>query len=105
MDTATSVRDLLIHLALKVGVACPFAALLARWNTFRRVLFTKSATSTKTQVDDVHGSSADRRRDAAPGRACLQVCGSVAGRRVSSWALLVAAWWGPIGGAIITIPA
>jgi two-component system LytT family sensor kinase len=41
MDTATSVRDLLFTLLLKVGVAASFAALLARWNTFRRVLFTE----------------------------------------------------------------
>ncbi len=38
MDTLTS---LLFTLLLKVGVASSFAALLARWNTFRRVLFTE----------------------------------------------------------------
>jgi two-component system LytT family sensor kinase len=41
MDTLTSVKDLLFTLLLKVGVASSFAALLARWNTFRRVLFTE----------------------------------------------------------------
>jgi two-component system, LytTR family, sensor kinase len=41
MDTAISVKDLLFTLLLKVGVAASFAALLARWNTFRRVLFTE----------------------------------------------------------------
>src|SRR2546428_7421441 len=41
MDRATSVGDLLFTLLLKVGVAASFAALLARWNTFRRVLFTE----------------------------------------------------------------
>src|SRR5436853_6916643 len=41
MDTLTSVKDLLFALLLKVGVASSFAALLARWNTFRRVLFTE----------------------------------------------------------------
>ena len=41
MDTTTSVRDLLFTLLLKVGVASSIAALLARWNTFRRVLFTE----------------------------------------------------------------
>jgi two-component system, LytTR family, sensor kinase len=41
MDTTTSVRDLLFTLLLKVGVAASFAALLARWNTLRRVLFTE----------------------------------------------------------------
>src|SRR5258708_34791159 len=38
MDTLTS---LLFTLLLKVGVASSFAALLARWNTFRRGLFTE----------------------------------------------------------------
>src|SRR6185369_5492061 len=41
IDTAFSVKDLLFTLLLKVGVASSFAALLARWNTFRRVLFTE----------------------------------------------------------------
>ncbi len=41
MDAPTSVRDLLFTLLLKVGVAASIAALLARWNTFRRVLFTE----------------------------------------------------------------
>src|SRR6202166_5239136 len=41
MDATTSTRDLLFTLLLKVGVASSIAALLARWNTFRRVLFTE----------------------------------------------------------------
>src|SRR5437870_13651479 len=41
IDTAFSVRDFLFTLLLKVGVAASFGALLARWNTFRRVLFTE----------------------------------------------------------------
>src|SRR6267142_2420074 len=41
MDRATSVGDLLFALLLKVGVASSIAALLARWNAFRRVLFTE----------------------------------------------------------------
>ena len=41
MDSATAVRDLLFTLLLKVGVASSIAALLARWNAFRRVLFTE----------------------------------------------------------------
>src|SRR5580765_376141 len=41
MDTATAVRDLLFTLLLKVGVASSIAALLVRWNTFRRVMFTE----------------------------------------------------------------
>jgi two-component system, LytTR family, sensor kinase len=41
METLTSFKDLLFTLLLKVGVASSIAALLARWNTFRRVLFTE----------------------------------------------------------------
>src|SRR6202163_304289 len=41
MDATTSTRDLLFTLLLKVSVASSIAALLARWNTFRRVLFTE----------------------------------------------------------------
>ena len=38
---AFSPRDFLFTLLLKVGVAASIAALLARWNTLRRVLFTE----------------------------------------------------------------
>jgi hypothetical protein len=41
IDTSISTKDLLFTLLLKVGVAASFAALLARWTTFRRVLFTE----------------------------------------------------------------
>ena len=41
IDPPISSRDLLFTLLLKVGVSASFAALLARWNTFRRVLFTE----------------------------------------------------------------
>src|SRR6266436_4211944 len=41
METVTPIRDLLFTLLLKVGVASSIAALLARWTTFRRVLFTE----------------------------------------------------------------
>jgi two-component system, LytTR family, sensor kinase len=41
MEATFSVKDFLFTLLLKVGVASSFAALLARWNTFRRVLFTE----------------------------------------------------------------
>src|SRR5437899_1763060 len=41
METAASLRDLLFTLLLKVGVAASISALLARWNTFRRVLFSE----------------------------------------------------------------
>src|ERR1700716_802971 len=41
MESIFSTRDFLFTLLLKVGVSASFAALLARWNTFRRVLFTE----------------------------------------------------------------
>jgi two-component system, LytTR family, sensor kinase len=41
MEPTLSIRELLLTLLLKVGVASSIAALLARWNTFRRVLFTE----------------------------------------------------------------
>jgi len=41
METAYSFKDLLFTLLLKVGVAASFAALLARWAVFRKVLFTE----------------------------------------------------------------
>ena len=41
MDTITSDKDLLFTLLLKVGVAASLAALLARWTTFRKVLYTE----------------------------------------------------------------
>src|SRR2546430_11841064 len=41
METVTPIRDLLFTLLLKVGVASSIAALLARWNAFRRVLSTE----------------------------------------------------------------
>jgi two-component system, LytTR family, sensor kinase len=41
METTLTIRELLFTLLLKVGVASSIAALLARWNTFRRVLFTE----------------------------------------------------------------
>ena len=41
MDTTLKIQELLFTLLLKVGVASSIAALLARWNTFRRVLFTE----------------------------------------------------------------
>jgi two-component system LytT family sensor kinase len=41
METTLTIPGLLLTLLLKVGVASSIAALLARWNTFRRVLFTE----------------------------------------------------------------
>jgi two-component system LytT family sensor kinase len=106
MDTATSVRDLLFTLLLKVGVASSFAALLARWNTFRRVLFTEQRDLdqklklmlfmtpplivgvTLRLVGGAPYSFADLSLEGA------FLMGLLGGRVV-----------GPIGGAIITIPA
>src|ERR1700685_614305 len=48
MDSATAVSDLLFTLLLKDGVASSIAALLARWNTFRRVLFTEERDPDQT---------------------------------------------------------
>ena len=41
MEPHFSPRDFLFTLLLKVGVAASIGALLARWNTLRRVLFTE----------------------------------------------------------------
>jgi len=106
MDTATSVRDLLFTLLLKVGVASSIAALLARWNTFRRVLFTEDRDPdqkvklmlfmtpalfvgvTLRLVGGPPYAFADLSLEGA------FLMGLLGGRVV-----------GPIGGAIITIPA
>jgi two-component system LytT family sensor kinase len=105
MDTLTSVKDLLFTLLLKVGVAASFAALLARWNTIRRVLFTEERDPdqklklmlfmTPPLIVGVGlrlvGSSyhfADLSLEGA------FLMGLLGGRVV-----------GPIGGALITIPA
>jgi two-component system, LytTR family, sensor kinase len=105
MDTATSVRDLLFTLLLKVGVASSIAALLARWNTFRRVLFTEERDPdqklklmlfmTPPLIVGVTlrlFSNQYRFADLSLEGAFLM--GLLGGRVV-----------GPIGGAIITIPA
>jgi two-component system, LytTR family, sensor kinase len=105
MDTAISVKDLLLTLLLKVGVASSFAALLARWNTFRRVLFTEERDvdqklklmlfMTPPLIVGVSlrlVGSAYRFADLSLEGAFLM--GLLAGRVV-----------GPIGGAIITVPA
>jgi two-component system LytT family sensor kinase len=106
MDTATSVRDLLFTLLLKVGVVSSIAALLARWNTFRRVLFTEQRDPDQKLklmlfmtpplivgvalrlVGGAPYSFADLSLEGA------FLMGLLGGRVV-----------GPIGGAIITIPA
>src|SRR6476646_7501224 len=105
MDSSFSPRDFLFTLLLKVGVAASIGALLARWNTFRRVLFTE-----ERDVDQkiklmffmvpplILGvtlrlvGAQYRFADLALEGAFLM--GLLGGRVV-----------GPIGGAIITIPA
>src|SRR5437899_10625870 len=106
MDAPFSPRDFLFTLLLKVGVAASIAALLARWNTFRRVLFTEQRDPdqklklmlfmtpplilgvTLRLVGGAPYSFADLSVEGA------FLMGLLGGRVV-----------GPIGGAIITIPA
>jgi two-component system LytT family sensor kinase len=45
MENSPTLQEILFTLLLKVGVASSIAALLARWNTFRRVLFTEERDS------------------------------------------------------------
>lgn len=105
MDTIPPIRELLFTLLLKVGVASSIAALLARWNTFRRVLFTEQRDSdqklklmlfmTPPLIVGVTlriAFPAYRFADLSLEGAFLM--GLLGGRVV-----------GPIGGAIITIPA
>ena len=102
---ASSPRDFLFTLLLKVGVAASIAALLARWNTLRRVLFTE-----ERDVDQkiklmlfltpplILGVTL--RLVGAPYRfADLSLEGAFL------MGLLGGRVVGPIGGAIITIPA
>jgi two-component system LytT family sensor kinase len=105
MDGTLKIQELLFTLLLKVGVASSIAALLARWNTFRRVLFTEERDADqkfKLMLFLVPAlivgvilrllSPAYRFADLALEGAFLM--GLLGGRVV-----------GPIGGAIITIPA
>src|SRR6184192_4108738 len=106
MDSATTVREFLFTLLLKVAVASSFAALLVRWNTLRRVLFTEQRDPdqklklmlfmvpplilgvTLRLIGGQGYSFADLSLEGA------FLMGLLGGRVV-----------GPIGGAIITIPA
>jgi two-component system LytT family sensor kinase len=104
MDTTLKIQDLLFTLLLKVGVASSIAALLARWNMFRRVLFTEERdTDQKLKLMlflvpplivgvILRLLTAYHFADLSVEGAFLM--GLLAGRVV-----------GPIGGAIITIPA
>ena len=105
MEATLRIQELLFTLLLKVGVASSIAALLARWNTFRRVLFTEERDADqklKLMVFLVPPltvgvllrllSPAYRFADLSLEGAFLM--GLLGGRVV-----------GPIGGAIITVPA
>jgi two-component system LytT family sensor kinase len=105
METNLTIRELIFTLLLKVGVASSFAALLARWNTFRRVLFTEERDADQklklmlfmtppllVGVGLRWLSPAYRFADLSLEGAFLM--GLLGGRVV-----------GPIGGAIVTIPA
>jgi two-component system, LytTR family, sensor kinase len=104
MEPAINIRELLLTLLLKVGVASSIAALLARWNTFRRVLFTEERDADQKLKlmlflvpplivgVALRRFSAYRFADLSLEGAFLM--GLLGGRVV-----------GPIGGAIITIPA
>ena len=100
-----TIRELIFTLLLKVGVASSFAALLARWNTFRRVLFTEERDPDQKLKLMLFMSPplllgvllrllspAYRFADMSLEGAFLM--GLLGGRVV-----------GPIGGAIVTIPA
>src|SRR5438046_8851324 len=106
LATPTSVRDLLCTLLLKVGVASAIAALLARWNAFRRVLFTE-----KRDPDQ----KLKLMLFMTPGRSVGGTVRLVGGARYAFAGLSLEGAFlmgllggrvvGPIGGAIITIPA
>ncbi|HKW34913.1 MAG TPA: histidine kinase [Candidatus Acidoferrum sp.] len=106
MDSATTVREFLFTLLLKVAVASSIAALLVRWNSFRRVIYTEQRDAdqklklmvfmvaplilgvTLRLIGGQSYSFADLSLEGA------FLMGLLGGRVV-----------GPIGGAIITIPA
>src|SRR6266403_4403710 len=105
MDTLTSVKDLLFTLLLKVGVASSIAALLARWNTFRRVLFTEERDPDQKlklmlfMTPPLILGVALRLVSSAYHFADLSIEGAFL------MGLLGGRVVGPIGGAIVTIPA
>src|SRR5215467_10017963 len=107
MDSATTVREFLFTLLLKVAVASSFAALLVRWNSFRRVIYTEQRDADQklklmlfmvaplilgVTLRLIGGGQSYSFADLSLEGAFLM--GLLGGRVV-----------GPIGGAIITIPA
>src|SRR5882724_3440992 len=105
MDSIFSTRDFLFTLLLKVGVAASFAALLARWNTFRRVLFTEERDPDQKlklmlfMTPPLILGVALRLVSSAYHFADLSIEGAFL------MGLLGGRVVGPIGGAIVTIPA
>src|SRR5258708_13802057 len=105
METVPPIRDLLFTLLLKVGVASSISALLARWNTFRRVLFTE-----ERDVDQKVKFMLFMGLELIVG-VTLRLVGStykfadLSLEGAFLMGLLGGRVVGPIGGAIITIPA
>ena len=105
METGIRIQDLLFTLLLKVGVASSIAALLARWNTFRRVLFTEERDADQKlklmlfMTPPLILGVTLRLLRPSYGFADL----SLEGAFLMGW--LGGRVVGPIGGAIITIPA
>src|SRR2546425_6715935 len=105
MEPIFSPRDFLFTLLLKVGVAASIAALLARWNTFRRVLFTE-----QRDVDQKLKLMLFMTPPLVLG-VTLRLVGStyrfadLSLEGAFLMGLLGGRVGGPIGGAIITIPA
>jgi two-component system LytT family sensor kinase len=105
METGIRIQDLLFTLLLKVGVASSIAALLARWNTFRRVLFTEERDADQKlklmlfMTPPLILGVTLRLLRPSYGFADLSLEGAFL------MGLLGGRVVGPIGGAIITIPA
>lgn len=105
MGTTLTIQELLFTLLLKVGVASSIAALLARWNTFRRVLFTEERDADQKLklmlflVPPLIVGIILRLLSPAYEFADLSLEGAFL------MGLLGGRVVGPIGGAIITVPA
>jgi len=105
MGTTLTIQLLLFTLLLKVGVASSIAALLARWNTFRRVLFTEERDADQKLklmlflVPPLIVGVVLRLLSSAYAFADLSLEGAFL------MGLLGGRVVGPIGGAIIAIPA
>lgn len=105
MRTTLTIQELLFTLLLKVGVASSIAALLARWNTFRRVLFTEERDADQKLklmlflVPPLTVGVILRLLSPAYEFADLAIEGAFL------MGLLSGRVVGPIGGAIITVPA